>query len=220
MDTISALLHIILHLDQFISTYINILGDWTYLLLFVVIFCETGLVVTPFLPGDSLLFAIGLTGAVTTLNIHIIAPILVLASVSGDSCNYFLGRMIGKRIFKDDARILKTAHLDKAEQFFDKYGATAIILARFTPIIRTFMPFSAGMARMHYPKFVVMGILGAFIWVYSIIYLAFLFSDNNFVKKYFGAFIILIILISLIPAAVSILKALKNKFLSKDSSTF
>ncbi|MFT5950660.1 MAG: membrane-associated protein [Francisella sp.] len=206
MDTISALLHIILHLDQFISTYINILGDWTYLLLFAVIFCETGLVITPFLPGDSLLFAIGLTGAATTLNIHIVAPILVLAAVCGDSCNYFLGRMIGKRIFKDDARILKTAHLEKAENFFNKYGAAAIILARFTPIVRTFMPFSAGMARMHYPKFVTMGIIGAFIWVYSIIYLAFLFSDNDFVRKYFGVFIILIIIVSLIPALISILK--------------
>jgi len=218
MDTISALLHIILHLDQFISTYINILGDWTYLLLFVVIFCETGLVVTPFLPGDSLLFAVGLTGAVTTLNIHLVAPILVLATVCGDSFNYFLGRIIGKKIFKNDARILKTAYLEKAENFFNKYGAAAIILARFTPIVRTFMPFSAGMARMKYSKFVFMGILGAFIWVYSIIYLAFMFSNNDFVRQNFGLFIIIIIVISLIPAVISILKALKNKLLNKDSS--
>lgn len=117
MDTISALFHIILHLDQFISTYINILGDWTYLLLFLVIFCETGLVVTPFLPGDSLLFALGLTGVATSLNVHILAPILVAAAVCGDSCNYFLGRMVGKRIFKDDAKILKTALLLKAQDF-------------------------------------------------------------------------------------------------------
>ena len=215
MDTLSAILHIILHLDQFLSTYINILGDWTYLLLFVVIFCETGLVVTPFLPGDSLLFALGLTCAATTLNIHIIAPILVLAAICGDSCNYFLGRMIGKRIFKEDARILKTAHLLKAQEFFNKYGAAAIILARFTPIVRTFMPFTAGMARMKYPKFVMMGVIGAFVWVYSIVYLAFFFSNNAFVKKYFGVFIILIIIVSLIPATISFIKALKNRLANK-----
>lgn len=220
MDTISALLHIVLHLDQFISTYINILGDWTYLLLFVVIFCETGLVITPFLPGDSLLFALGLTGAATTLNVHLVAPILVLAAVCGDSCNYFLGRIIGKRIFKDDAKILKTAHLEKAEHFFNKYGPLAIILARFTPIVRTFMPFTAGMARMKYSKFVIMGIIGAFIWVYLIIYIAFFFSNNAFVKKYFGLFIILIIIVSLIPPTISFIKALKNKLLNKNSSPF
>ncbi|MBK2094737.1 VTT domain-containing protein [Francisella philomiragia] len=215
MDTISALFHIILHLDQFISTYINILGDWTYLLLFLVIFCETGLVVTPFLPGDSLLFALGLTGAATSLNVHVLAPILVAAAVCGDSCNYFLGRMVGKRIFKDDAKILKTAHLLKAQEFFNKYGAAAIILARFTPLIRTFMPFTAGMARMRYPKFVLMGILGAFIWVYSIVYLAFFFSNNAFVKKYFGLFVILIIVVSLIPPTISFIKAFKNRLSNK-----
>ncbi|QLE78545.1 hypothetical protein FLM55_01825 [Francisella sp. Scap27] len=217
MDTIVALFNIILHLDQFISSYINILGDWTYLLLFAVIFCETGFVITPFLPGDSLLFAVGLTGAATTLNVHLVAPILVLAAVLGDSCNYFLGRLIGKKIFKDDARILKTAHLDKAQNFFDKYGSAAIILARFTPIVRTFMPFTAGMARMKYPKFVAMGILGAFIWVYSITYLAFMFSNNDFVRKNFGLFIIIIIAISIVPAAISFFKAMKNKLLSKNS---
>lgn len=215
MDTISALFHIILHLDQFISTYINILGDWTYLLLFLVIFCETGLVVTPFLPGDSLLFALGLTGAATSLNVHILAPILVTAAVCGDSCNYFLGRMVGKRIFKDDAKILKTAHLLKAQDFFNKYGAAAIILARFTPLVRTFMPFTAGMARMRYPKFVLMGIIGAFVWVYSIVYLAFFFSNNAFVKKYFGLFVILIIIVSLIPPTISFIKAFKNKLSNK-----
>ncbi|AHH46210.1 membrane protein [Francisella tularensis subsp. holarctica PHIT-FT049] len=215
MDTISALLNIVLHLDQFISTYINILGDWTYLLLFLVIFCETGLVITPFLPGDSLLFAIGLTGAATTLNVHLVAPILVAAAVCGDSCNYFLGRMIGKRIFKDNAKILKTAHLLKAQEFFNKYGPAAIILARFTPLVRTFMPFTAGMARMKYTKFVAMGIIGAFIWVYSIVYLAFFFSNNAFVKKYFGLFIILIVVVSLIPPTISFIKAFKNKLLDR-----
>ena len=215
MDTISALLNVVLHLNEFISTYINILGDWTYLLFFLVIFCETGLVITPFLPGDSLLFAIGLTGAAATLNVHLVAPILVAAAVCGDSCNYFLGRIIGKRIFKEDAKILKTAHLLKAQEFFNKYGPTAIILARFTPLVRTFMPFTAGMARMKYTKFVAMGIIGAFIWVYSIVYLAFFFSNNAFVKKYFGLFIILIVVVSLIPPTISFIKAFKNKLLDR-----
>ena len=215
MDTISALLNIVLHLDQFISTYINILGDWTYLLLFLVIFCETGLVITPFLPGDSLLFAIGLTGAATTLNVHLVASILVAAAVCRDSCNYFLGRMIGKRIFKEDTKILKTAHLLKAQEFFNKYGPATIIFASFTPLVRTFMPFTAGMVRMKYTKFVAMGIIGAFIWVYSIVYLAFFFSNNAFVKKYFGLFIILIVVVSLIPPTISFIKAFKNKLLDR-----
>ncbi|QIV96163.1 membrane-associated protein [Allofrancisella inopinata] len=219
MDTITALLHIILHLDEFVSTYINILGDWTYLLLFIVIFCETGLVVTPFLPGDSLLFAIGLTGAVTTLNVHLVAPILVLAAICGDSCNYFLGRFIGKRIFKDDAKILKTAHLIKAQNFFNKYGGRAIIIARFTPLIRTLLPFTAGMSRMSYIKFVVLGAVGAFIWVYSIIYIAFWFSNNAFVRKYFGLFIILIVVVSLIPPTISFIKAYRTKFSTNNNSS-
>jgi membrane-associated protein len=218
MATLEALLHIILHLDQYLSTYVGFLGNWTYVLLFAIIFCETGLVVTPFLPGDSLLFAIGLTGATTALNIHLVAPILVLAAVCGDSCNYFLGRFIGKKIFKDDAKILKTEYLNKAHSFFEKYGAFAIILARFTPLIRTFMPFTAGMSRMSYPKFVLLGIIGAIIWVYSIVYLAFTFSNNDFVRKYFGVFVILIIIVSLVPAVLSIGKALINKYLKKNTS--
>jgi membrane-associated protein len=127
--------------------------------------------------------------------------------------------MVGKRIFKDDAKILKTAHLEKAEQFFNKYGPLAIILARFTPIVRTFMPFTAGMARMRYPKFVTMGIIGAFIWVYLITYIAFFFSKNAFIKKYFGVFIILIIVVSLFPPTISLIKAFKNKLSNKNSSS-
>ena len=217
MATLEALLHIVLHLDQYLSTYVGFLGNWAYVLLFAIIFCETGLVITPFLPGDSLLFAIGLTGT-TTLNVHLVAPLLVLAAVCGDSCNYFLGRFVGKKIFKDDAKILKTEYLNKAHIFFEKYGAFAIILARFTPIIRTFMPFTAGMSRMSYPKFVLLGLVGAVIWVYSIVYLAFVFSDNDFVRKYFGVFVILIIIVSVIPAVASIGKTLINKYLKKDTS--
>lgn len=208
MDLFTVLLDIILHLDKHISTYINLLGNWSYVLLFIVIFCETGLVVTPFLPGDSLLFAIGLTAAATTLNVHIIAPLLVIAAILGDSCNYFIGRYIGKRIFKPDAKILKTKHLDKTQTFFNKYGGRAIILARFMPLIRTFMPFVAGMSRMNYPKFVALGVIAAIIWVYSVTYTAFIFSNNDFVRRNFGLFIMIIIVVSLIPAAISILKAL------------
>ncbi|MFC4891911.1 DedA family protein [Pseudofrancisella aestuarii] len=208
MDLFTVLLDIILHLDQHISTYINLLGNWSYVLLFIVIFCETGLVVTPFLPGDSLLFAIGLTAAATTLNVHLIAPLLVIAAILGDSCNYLIGRYIGKKIFKPDAKVLKTKHLDKTQAFFNKYGGRAIILARFMPLIRTFMPFVAGMSRMNYPKFVALGVIAAIIWVYSVTYTAFIFSNNDFVRHNFGLFIMVIIVVSLIPAAISILKAL------------
>lgn len=186
---------------------------WFYILLFFIVFCETGIVLGIFFPGDSLLFTIGLTGAATTLNVHLVAPILVSAAVCGDFCNYFLGRMIGKRIFKEDAKILKTVDLLKAQEFFNKYGPAAIISARFTPLVRTFMPFTAGMARMKYTKFVAMGIIGAFIWVYSIVYLAFFFSNNAFVKKYFGLFIILIVVVSLIPPTISLSKLSKTNYL-------
>ena len=208
MEFISAILNIVLHLDQYLSSYISLLGNWSYLLLFTIVFCETGLVVTPFLPGDSLLFVVGLASAATPLNVHIAAITIFFAAILGDSCNYFVGRFIGDKIFKPDAKILKTSHLEKAQTFFNRYGAMAIILARFMPIIRTLMPFTAGMSRMSYPKFVVLGIIGAFIWVYSITYTAFFFSDNAFVKENFGLFIIGIIIVSVLPAAISITKAL------------
>ena len=218
MDLIHSILDILLHLDQHISTYVGLLGNWTYLLLFIIIFCETGLVVTPFLPGDSLLFAVGLTAAFTTLNVHIVAITLVFAAILGDSCNYFIGRYIGDKIFKPDARILKTAYLDKSQSFFNKHGAKAIILARFIPIIRTLMPFTAGMSRMNYPKFVVLGVLGAFIWVYTITYTAFFFSNNNFVKNNFSLIVMAIIAISILPAAISILKLMINYLKNRKNS--
>ena len=219
METIQALLNIVLHLDQYLSTYISFLGYWSYLLLFIVIFCETGLVITPFLPGDSLLFAVGLTAASTTLNINLIAPLLVLAAVCGDSCNYFIGRFVGKKIFKPDARILKTAYLDKSQAFFNKYGGRAIILARFTPIIRTLLPFTAGMSKMNYPRFVLLGFVGAVIWVYSILYLAFMFSNNIYVRKYFGVLVILIVIVSILPPMISAAKSLRIKLAGRKSSS-
>ena len=213
MEQLTFFLNIILHINEYISFIIQYLGNWSYLLLFLIIFCETGLVIFPFLPGDSLLFAIGLTAVIPDigLNIHLIAPLLVLAVVLGDSCNYAIGRFIGKKIFKENAKILKTQHLEKTQQFFNKHGKKSIILARFMPIIRTFTPFVAGMSKMNYIRFISLGLLAGIIWVYSVMYTAYLFSNNNFVKTNFSLFIIGIIVISLIPAFISIFKMLKNK---------
>ena len=213
MEQLTFFLNIILHINEYISFIIQYLGNWSYLLLFLIIFCETGFVIFPFLPGDSLLFAIGLTAVVPDieLNIHLVAPLLVLAVVLGDSCNYAIGRFIGKKIFKENAKILKTQHLEKTQNFFNKHGKKSIILARFMPIIRTFTPFVAGMSKMNYIRFVSLGLLAGIIWVYSVMYTAYLFSNNNFVKTNFSLFIIGIIVISLIPAFISVIKMFKNR---------
>ena len=206
MEITQHLVDFILNLNVHINALVNTFGLWTYALLFLIIFCETGLVIMPFLPGDSLLFAVGIVTATTHLSVHLMIFLLAFAAVLGDNCNYWIGHLFGEKLFSPDARILKTAHLEKTHQFFEKYGSKAIIIARFVPIVRTFTPFAAGMGAMPYRKFLTFSILAAFIWVGSIVYLGYFFSNITFIQENFSYFIITVILISVTPAIIEIIK--------------
>jgi membrane-associated protein len=195
-------------LDGFIANH----GAWVYALLFAIIFAETGLVVAPFLPGDSLLFTVGALAARGSMNVWAISALLILAAVLGDAVNYHIGKWIGPRVFRKDLaaaakptlfeRLLNRKHLDKAHAFFEKYGGKAVILARFVPIVRTFVPFVAGAGAMNYSRFVFYNITGAILWVGLCVAAGWIFGNHPWVKKNFEAVIIAIIVISIIPIAV------------------
>jgi membrane-associated protein len=202
IDLIKKLIDFILHIDAHLAEIIRDYGMWTYGVLFVIIFAETGLVVTPFLPGDSLLFAAGAFCAKpeTGLNVHLMAAILFVAAVLGDSLNYWIGSKIGPAVFKrEDSIFLRRKHLDRAHAFFEKYGGRAIILARFVPIVRTFVPFVAGVGKMTYSRFIAYNIIGAFVWIYFFTYAGFMFGNQPFVQKNFKLVILAIIILSIVP---------------------
>ena len=203
------ILHFLTELQQNLGPLVEQFGYWTYAILFLIIFCETGLVITPFLPGDSLLFAAGSIIAIgsSKLDINILVALLTIAAVLGDTCNYSLGHLFGDRLFKDNARILKTVHLEKAHAFYEKYGSKAIVIARFVPIIRTFIPFTAGMASMPYQKFVTYNVLGATLWVALVSYTGYFFGNIPLVKNNFGLVVIAIIIISILPAYIEFVRA-------------
>jgi len=206
MEITQHLVDFILNLNVHINALVNTFGLWTYALLFLIIFCETGLVIMPFLPGDSLLFAVGIVTATTHLSVHLMVFLLAFAAVLGDNCNYWIGHLFGEKLFSPDAKILKTGHLEKTHQFFEKYGSKAIIIARFVPIVRTFTPFAAGMGAMPYRKFLGFSIVAAFIWVGIIVYLGYFFSNIAFIQENFSYFIIAVILVSVTPAVIEIIK--------------
>ncbi len=216
MDLIHYLIDFVLNLNVHMNTLVNTFGLWTYALLFLIIFCETGLVIMPFLPGDSLLFAVGIITATTNLNVHLMVFVLAFAAILGDNVNYWVGHLFGEKLFKPDAKILKTSHLEKTHQFFEKYGAKAIIIARFVPIIRTFTPFAAGMGEMPYRRFITLSVIAAFIWVGSITYLGYFFSNIPFMQENFSYLVIAIILVSIMPAIIEIIK--KRRSLKKQKS--
>ena len=196
------LVDFILHIDVHLARIIADFGLWTYGILFLIIFAETGLVVTPFLPGDSLLFAAGAFAAKpeTGLNVHLMAALLFVAAVLGDSLNYAIGARLGPAVFKrEDSRFLRRKHLERAHAFFAKYGGRAIILARFVPIVRTFVPFVAGVGHMDYKRFLLFNVVGGFIWIYFFIYAGFLFGNQPFVQKNFKLVILAIIIVSVLP---------------------
>lgn len=202
MLTFSWLVHHILHLDQSLGALVQATDHWSYLVLWIVIFCETGLVVTPFLPGDSFLFAIGALSATGTWNIFWIWILLCLAAVLGDTVNYSIGHALGTHIKAKQKFLgipIKPEHIAKTEAFYAKYGAKAIVLARFLPIIRTFAPFVAGMAHMDYKTFAIWNIAGGVTWVSIFLGLGYFFGNLPVVKERFGIVIIAIIAISLIP---------------------
>lgn len=207
----------ILHLDEHLANIVNHFGFLTYAFLFLIIFAETGLVITPFLPGDSLLFAVGTLSATGILNIWIIYFSLLIAAILGDTVNYWIGKRMGARVFtKKNSKIFNQEYLIKTEKFYEKYGGKTIILARFLPILRTFAPFVAGIGRMHYSTFLLYNVVGAFIWVTTFVWAGYFFGQVPLIKHNFEFAVIGIIIVSLIPVVLEYLKHKKN---SKKSDT-
>lgn len=202
----------ILHMDEHLPQIINDFGIWTYLILFIVIFCETGLVVTPFLPGDSMIFLLGALAKTGDINFPAIIAVLMLAAILGDTCNYEIGRLFGAKLFKNDkSKIFKKEYLDKTHNFYEKHGGKTIIIARFVPIIRTFAPFVAGMGSMSYRKFISYNIFGGIGWVSLFSFGGFFFGAIPWVQDNFFIVAIAIILISLMPAVITVLKNMNTK---------
>ena len=205
MEQIKFLIDLFLHLDEYMSSIISQYGTWTYGILFVVIFVETGLVVMPFLPGDSLLFAAGTFAALGSLNIWFLIGLMIVAAVLGDAVNYTIGHYLGDRAY--NIKWIKREHLDKTHAFFEKHGGKAIFLARFVPIVRTFAPFVAGIGKMTYGYFATYNIVGGVTWVLTFTLLGYFFGNLEFVKRNFEFVIIAIILISVVPMFVEWWKA-------------
>lgn len=208
------LIDFILHIDRHLAEIIADYGLWTYGVLFLIIFVETGLVVMPFLPGDSLLFAAGAFCAKpeTGLNVHAMAGLLFVAAVIGDTLNYWAGHKIGPAVFKrEDSIWLRKKHLDRAHDFFEKYGGRAVILARFVPFVRTFVPFVAGVGSMTYSRFLAYNVIGGFIWIYFFTYAGYLFGNQPFVQKNFKLVILAIIFISVLPIVVEFVREWRKR---------
>jgi membrane-associated protein len=197
MELITFLIDLFLHLDEYLDTIITQYGAWTYGILFVVIFIETGLVVTPFLPGDSLLFAAGTFAALGSMNVWFLVVLLMVAAILGDTVNYSIGHYLGERAYS--IKWIKKEHLDKTHAFFEKHGGKAIFLARFVPIVRTFAPFVAGIGRMSYAYFATYNVVGGITWVTTFTLLGYFFGNIPFVRKNFELVIIAIILVSVLP---------------------
>ena len=202
-------LDLFLHLDKHLDSAAHAMGPWLYLLLFAIVFCETGLVVTPFLPGDSLLFALGALAATgSAVKLPLVIVLLCLAANCGDALNYFLGYRLGPKVFsKEGSRLLNRRHLLEAQQFYERHGRKTIILARFVPIIRTFAPFVAGIGRMHFVRFATFSVTGGILWVLSMSLAGYFFGNIGFVKNHFEIVILAIVFISVLPAIFHYLKS-------------
>ena len=202
MEFIQSLLDVVLHLDTHLTELVSHYGVLTYGILFSVVFAETGFVVTPFLPGDSLLFAAGAIASLGSLNIGVVVAMLIVAAVLGDTVNYWIGHYFGKKIVDNPKiRFINQEHIDKTEQFYKKYGGKTIVLARFVPIIRTFAPFVAGVGTMQYRKFIAYNVVGAVLWVMLFTLAGFFFGNIRFVQENFHYVVFAIILLSLVPIA-------------------
>ncbi|NMB54084.1 MAG: DedA family protein [Leptolinea sp.] len=220
MEYISLAIDFLLHMDKYLSVIIQDFGLWSYLILFVVIFIETGLVVTPFLPGDSLLFAAGAFAAAGAFNPLLLFALLATAAVLGDTANYWIGHAIGPRVFTGDIRFLKKEYLDKTQAFYEKYGGKTIFLARFIPIIRTFAPFVAGVGKMRYGYFISYNIIGGIVWTALCIFGGYFFGNLPFVKDNFSIVIMAIIVISVMPAVFEYIKGKReSKIAAKPAQT-
>ncbi len=196
-------LHLNVHLDQLVAEY----GVWVYAIMFVIVFCETGLVFTPFLPGDSLLFAAGALAASGRLNVALLVGLLTVAAILGDSVNYWIGRTAGEGLQRRFPRLIRRQHLDKTHDFFERYGGKTIVIARFVPIVRTFAPFVAGAGHMTYGRFMTFNVVGGVLWVVVCTVAGYLFGNLAIVQENFSLVILVIILISLLPAVVEFVRA-------------
>lgn len=207
----------LLHLDEYLVNLVNLFGAWTYVILFLIIFAETGLVVTPFLPGDSLLFVIGTLSGNGLLNIWVSYITLLAAAIIGDTVNYWIGYKMGAKVFaNENSMIFKKAYLEKTREFYDKHGKKTIILARFAPIVRTFAPFVAGVGKMHYQTFFLYNIIGAFIWVTSLTFAGFFFGSLPWVKDHFEYIVYFIIVISVLPMVIEYIQHKRGPRLTKE----
>jgi membrane-associated protein len=215
MNFVQLLIDLFLHLDKHLSAVITQYGVWTYALLFVVIFIETGLVVTPFLPGDSLIFAAGTFAALGSLNIWLLFVLLAVAAVLGDTVNYWIGHYLGARAY--NIKWIRREYLDRTRLFFEKHGGKTIFLARFVPIIRTFAPFVAGIGEMSYSYFISYNIFGGIVWVALFTFAGYFFGNIPFIRDHFSLVIIVIVLISVVPMAVEAIKAQRESKQAKAS---
>jgi membrane-associated protein len=206
MEWVKQFVDLFLHLDTHLSQVIAQYGTWTYLILFLIVFCETGLVITPFLPGDSLLFAAGTFAALGDLDVRLMILLLVVAAIVGDTVNYWVGAAIGPRAFQGNHRFLKKEHLDRTHAFYEKHGGKTIILARFVPIIRTFAPFVAGVGAMSYGRFLTYNVVGAVLWVALLVLAGFFFGNIPVVRENFTIVILAIVAISVMPIAVEAIR--------------
>jgi membrane-associated protein len=209
MDWLTTLSDLFLHLDKHLGAVVAQYGTWAYVIMVVIVFCETGLVVTPFLPGDSLLFAAGALCATAGggLDVGLLFLLLSAAAIAGDTVNYWVGAWIGPRAFSGEVPLLKKDYLDRTHRFYERHGGKTIILARFIPIIRTFAPFVAGIGAMNYPRFISFNVIGGIAWVAAFTYGGFFFGNLAFVKSHFSLIIVAIVIISVLPLAVELLRS-------------
>ena len=203
MELLTTFVDIVLHLDKHLQALIAAHGTWVYLILFLIIYCETGLVITPFLPGDSLLFVSGAIAATGALDVHMLALLLIAASFLGDNTNYWVGRFLGPKVFaREGSLLLNPKYLQHTQAFYDKHGGKTIIIARFVPIVRTFAPFVAGVGKMLVPRFIGFAIVGALLWIGSLVYAGYFFGNIPWVKQNLSLVIIGIVILSILPGII------------------
>lgn len=216
IETAKYLFDFILHIDEHLDAIIKSYGLFSYAILFFIIFMETGFVVTPFLPGDSLLFAAGTFAALGSFNVTLLFILLFVAAIIGDTVNYWIGHWVGPKVFERDSRFIKKEHLIKTQKFYEKHGGKTIVIARFMPIIRTFAPFVAGVGTMHYTKFIIYNILGGFLWTSIFIFGGYFFGNIPIVKRNFEVVIFTIILLSVLPMIIEAIRHKRTKAKTED----
>ncbi|MGQ9812028.1 MAG: DedA family protein [Dissulfurimicrobium sp.] len=212
MEILDSTVQILLHLDKYLGLLVQNYGSLVYLILFLIVFAETGLIVAPFLPGDSLLFVAGTLAAVGAMDIWVLMILLMISAVLGDTVNYWAGYYVGPRVFyMETSRLLNKKHLERTHQFYEKYGGKTIIIARFIPIIRTFAPFVAGIGKMTYRRFITYNIAGGAMWITLFVLSGFFFGNIPFIKSNLTIFILLIIILSIMPGVITYIRTDRNK---------